>query len=407
MAQHKRHNTLILILLGSLCVVTPFAIDMYLPAFSTIAAQYKTSTSAISLTLSTYFVGFALGQMIYGPLLDRFGRKRPLYVGLAVYILSSIGCASAPTLKIFIALRFLEALGGCVAQVAAIAMVRDFFPVKESARIFSLLFLMIGVSPLAAPTVGSLLMTALGWRWIFVMLAIIAFLILAATFFFLPEGHQPDHSISLRPRALLGGFWDILKQPQFFTYTLAGAFSFAGLFAYVAGSPIIFMDGFHMNTKAFGIVFAVLVMGFIGGNQVNIFFLRRFSSQQIFFFALIVQVLIGIIFLAGIHIHFVGLKATLVLFFVFLSCIGLTYPNSAALALAPFSQHAGRASALMGCLQTGTGALVSVGIGTLGAGSVVALLSGTAAVALMVLLLGRPHIAELVISHDSEAVVMH
>ena len=407
MAHTKRRNTWILILLGALCVVTPFAIDMYLPAFSTIAAQYRTSTSAISLTLSTYFVGFALGQMIYGPLLDRFGRKRPLYVGLIVYILSSIGCASAHTLKIFIALRFIEALGGCVAQVAAIAMVRDFFPVKESARIFSLLFLMIGVSPLAAPTVGSLLMTALGWRWIFILLAIIAFLILAATFLFLPEGHQPDHSISLRPGPMIAGFWNILKQPQFFTYTLAGAFSFAGLFAYVAGSPIIFMDGFHMDTKAFGIVFAVLVMGFIGGNQVNIFLLRRFSSQQIFFAALIVQVLIGIVFFAGIHTHLVGLKATLVLFFVFLSCIGLTYPNSAALALAPFSQHAGRASALLGCLQTGTGALVSVGIGTLGASSVVALLSGTAVMALTVLLIGRPHIAHLIIGHDQEAVVLH
>ncbi len=162
-----------------------------------------------------------------------------------------------------------------------------------------------------------------------------------------------------------------------------------------------------MDTKAFGIVFAVLVMGFIGGNQVNIFLLRRFSSQQIFFAALIVQVLIGIVFFAGIHTHLVGLKATLVLFFVFLSCIGLTYPNSAALALAPFSQHAGRASALLGCLQTGTGALVSVGIGTLGASSVVALLSGTAVVALTVLLIGRPHIAHLIIGHDQEAVVLH
>src|ERR1700722_992834 len=166
MAHLKRHNTWIIVLLGALCVVTPFAIDMYLPAFSTIAAQYRTSTSAISLTLSTYFVGFALGQMIYGPLLDRYGRKRPLYVGLTVYILCSIGCAMAHNLHEFVALRFLEALGGCVAQVGAIAMVRDFFPVKESAKIFSLLFLMIGLSPLLAPTIGSLLIAALGWRWI-------------------------------------------------------------------------------------------------------------------------------------------------------------------------------------------------------------------------------------------------
>jgi MFS transporter, DHA1 family, multidrug resistance protein len=407
MAHLKRHNTWIIVLLGALCVVTPFAIDMYLPAFSTIAAEYKTVTPQISLSLSTYFVGFALGQIIYGPLLDRFGRKRPLYVGLALYILCSLGCAMAPNLRVFVALRFVEALGGCVAQVGAIAMVRDFFPVKESAKIFSLLFLMIGLSPLLAPTIGSLLIAALGWRWIFVVLAAIASAILSVTFLLLPEGHEPDHSISLRPGPILRGFWDILKEPQFITYTLAGAFSFAGLFAFVAGSPIIFMDGYHMGTKAFGIIFAVLVMGFIGGNQLNVFLLRRFTSRQIFFAALVAQVLIGVLFFAGVRSHIVGLKATLVLFFLFLSCIGLTYPNSAALALAPYSRHAGRASALLGCLQTGTGALISMGIGMLGAGSVVLLLSSTALVALVVLLVGRASIGHIIESEEEDMVALH
>jgi MFS transporter, DHA1 family, multidrug resistance protein len=407
MAHLKRHNTWIIVLLGALCVVTPFAIDMYLPAFSSIAAEYKTSTSQISLSLSTYFVGFSLGQIFYGPLLDRFGRKRPLYVGLMVYILCSLGCAVAPSLRAFVALRFLEALGGCVAQVGAIAMVRDFFPVKESAKIFSLLFLMIGLSPLLAPTIGSLLIVALGWRWIFALLAAIASAILVVTFLLLPEGHEPDHSVSLRPGPILRGFWNILKEPQFATYTLAGAFSFAGLFAFAAGSPIIFMDGFHMGAKAFGMIFAALVMGFIGGNQLNVYLLRRFTSRQIFFIALVAQVLIGILFFAGVHSHIVGLKATLVLFFFFLSCIGLTYPNSAALALAPYSSHAGRASALMGCLQTGTGALISMGIGMLGASSVVSLLSSTALIALVVLLVGRASIGRMVESEEQDMVILH
>jgi MFS transporter, DHA1 family, multidrug resistance protein len=407
MAHLQRHNTWIIVLLGALCVVTPFAVDMYLPAFAAIAAEYKTATPQISLSLSTYFVGFALGQIVYGPLLDRFGRKRPLYVGLTLYILCSLGCAVAPNLRAFVALRFLEALGGCVAQVGAIAMVRDFFPVKESAKIFSLLFLMIGISPLLAPTIGSLLLAALGWRWIFAVLAAVASAILAVTFLLLPEGHEPDRSISLRPGPILRGFWDILKEPQFITYTLAGAFSFAGLFAFVAGSPIIFMDGYHMGTKAFGIIFAVLVMGFIGGNQLNVFLLRRFTSRQIFFVALVAQVVIGVIFFAGVRSHIVGLKATLALFFFFLSCIGLTYPNSAALALAPYSRHAGRASALLGCLQTGTGALISMGIGMLGAGSVVLLLSSTALVALVVLLVGRTSISHLVESEEQDMVVLH
>jgi DHA1 family bicyclomycin/chloramphenicol resistance-like MFS transporter len=407
MVTHNRSNLWILLLLGSLCVVTPFAIDMYLPAFSRIAADFHRSTPEISLSLSTYFVGFALGQIIYGPLLDRFGRKRPLYVGLSIYIVCSIGCVAAPDLQIFVALRFLEALGGCVAQVGAIAMVRDFFPVKESAKVFSLLFLMIGVSPLLAPTIGSLIMTSLGWRWIFVILAAIATLILALTIFLLPEGHKPDHSVILSPRSILAGFWKIFRNPQFLTYTVAGAFSFAGLFTYVAGSPIIFMDGFHLSTKAFGIVFAALVMGFIGGNQLNILMLRRFTSQQIFLVALCLQVVIGIIFLAGMLSHTIGLAATLVLFFVFLSCIGLTYPNGAALGLAPFSQDAGRASALLGFLQTGTGALISMSIGVLGSRAVIPLLSVTALIALSFLMIGRRLIKEPVETVANEPVLLH
>jgi DHA1 family bicyclomycin/chloramphenicol resistance-like MFS transporter len=407
MPSSKHNLTWIILLLGSLCVVTPFAIDMYLPAFSRIAAEFRTTSPAISLSLSTYFVGFALGQVVYGPLLDRFGRKRPLYVGLIVYILCSIGCALAPNLRTFVALRFLEALGGCVAQVGAIAMVRDFFPAKESAKIFSLLFLMIGASPLLAPTIGSLLMSGLGWRWIFVLLATIAFVILSVTFFLLPEGHQPDHSVSLRAGPILNGFWNIFRDPQFLTYSLAGAFSFAGLFAFVAGSPIIFMDGFHMGTKAFGITFAVLVMGFIGGNQANVFLLRRYTSQQIFFLALLVQVAVGIVFFAGIHSHLVGLDSTLALFFLFLSCIGLTYPNAAALGLARFSRDAGRASALLGFLQTGTGAAVSMAIGLLGVQAVISMLSATAAVALLIYLAGRKSIAATVESREAESVLIH
>ncbi len=387
--------------------MTPFAIDMYLPAFSRIAAEYKTTTSAISLSLSTYFVGFALGQLIYGPLLDRFGRKKPLYVGLVLYILCSVGCATAPGLHTFVILRFLEALGGCVAQVGAIAMVRDFFPVKESAKVFSLLFLMIGVSPLLAPTIGSAMMAGLGWRWIFALLAAIAFVILTLTFFLLPEGHQPDHAVSLRPGPILAGFWAIFKEPQFLTYTLAGAFSFAGLFAFVAGSPILFMDGFHLGAKAFGAVFAVLVMGFIGGNQVNILLLRKFTSQQIFLAALLMQVLTGMLFFAGMRGHVIGLRATLLLFFIFLSCIGFTYPNAAALGLARFSRDAGRASALLGFLQMGTGALISMGIGLLGVDAVVSLLSSTALVALAIFAVGSMSIGKTVESEESETALMH
>jgi DHA1 family bicyclomycin/chloramphenicol resistance-like MFS transporter len=280
-------------------------------------------------------------------------------------------------------------------------MVRDFFHAKESARIFSLLFLIIGVSPLLAPTVGSALVSAFGWRWIFFILGAYALVTLALIFALLPEGHAPDTSISLKPRPIVGVFWFIFKQPQFYTYALAGAFSFAGLFAFVSGSPILFMDGYHLSTKAFGLVFAVLVMGFIGGNQVNVFLLKRFSSQQIFFYALFFQVMTGLVLFAGTRLHLFGLRGMMVLFFFFLLSIGLTYPNAAALGMAPFSRDAGSASALLGFLQAGTGSLISTGIGVLGPSAIVTLLSGSALVALVILVAGRTRIAELAEAAES------
>jgi len=387
----------LILLLGALSVVTPFAVDMYLPAFEHIAQTFHTTSAEVSLSLSTYFIGFALGQILYGPLLDRFGRKPPLYVGLTVYIVASFGCAIPHSLNSLILLRFLQALGGCVAQVGAVAMVRDFFPARETAKILSLLFLIIGVSPLLAPTVGSLVMIWLGWQWIFAVLGMIALVILTLVFFFLPEGHQPDPEISLKPKPILTGFASILREPQFCIYALAGAFSFAGLFAYVAGSPLIFMDGFHVSARIFGGIFAVLTMGFIGGNQLNVFLLRRYSSQQIFSFALFVQVTIGVLFFAGKQQPWLGIAPTLVLFFLFLSCIGLTYPNAAALALAPFSRNTGSASALLGFLQMGTGALISTGIGFFGAQAVVTLLSTTALVSLGLFLTGKKLIGVLAV----------
>lgn len=379
---------------------------MYLPAFSRIATQFHATTSAVSWSLSTYFIGFAFGQIIYGPLLDRFGRKRPLYFGLALYLVASALCIHPGSLAMLIVLRFLEAIGGCVAQVASVAMVRDFFPPEQSARILSLLFLIIGVSPLLAPTVGSILLLWLGWQWIFVALSGFALAIALAVVFLLPEPYRPDPSISLAPRSMFGSLFRIFTQPQFCVFALAGAFSFAGLFAYVAGSPIIFMDGFQVKEKTFGMIFAVLTGGFIAGSQLNIVLLRRFRSRHIFSVALTVQACTGIVFMTGMSLGWYAMNATCALFFVFLSCIGMTYPNAAALALAPFSRNVGSASALLGFIQMGTGALISTGIGFFGAGSVIALLGGTVLLAFGIFAVGGRLLPELVEAPASEEMVV-
>jgi DHA1 family bicyclomycin/chloramphenicol resistance-like MFS transporter len=287
-------------------------------------------------------------------------------------------------------LRFIQALGGCVAGVAAIAMVRDFFPVEESAKILSLLILILGLSPLLAPTFGGFIAAWLGWQWIFIVLSIIVSLILLLVIFFLPEGHRADPSVSLRMAPMMETFISILKQPRFSVYTLSGAFSFASLFLYVTGSPVIFMEIFRVSPQLYGGIFALLSVGFIGGNQINILLLRKYKSEQLFRVALVCQVMVTIIFLVGAMNNWWGLYATIAMFFLTLSCLGLIYPNGSAMALSPFSKNMGSASALLGFLQLGVAGIASGGVGLFNSGTsvpIVAMMVATSVVAWLILLI--------------------
>ena len=294
----------------------------------------------------------------------------------------------------------MQALSGCVASVAAMAMVRDFFPVEQSARIISLLVLILGASPLLAPTAGSFVVAAWGWHFVFLFLAAIVFIILLFIFFFLPEGHQPDSTISLKPKPIINGFKIILLEPRFYVFALAGTFSFSGLFVYVAGSPAIFMDYFHLSAKVYGGIFALLSLGFIGGSQMNHILTRKFNNEEIFKTTLIFQVIASAFFLFGVLNSWYGLITIIAFLFVLLLCAGLTYPNAAALALAPFSKNAGSASALLGFIQIGIGGLISSGVGMLhfkGSLSTAFIMTCTSAIALIILLAGKSQLAKNVL----------
>jgi MFS transporter, DHA1 family, multidrug resistance protein len=392
MPRARPSNILIILILGALSTVSPFSIDMYLPAFQQIARDLGTTPAQISLSVSGYFIGLALGQLLYGPLLDRFGRKPPLYAGLSLFVIASLGCVAVRSPGPFVAFRLLQALGGCVAQVGAVAMVRDFFPARESAKILSLLILVLSVSPLFAPSVGGLVATTAGWPWIFVILAAFALGLMIVIALLLPEGHQADPGISLRPRAILAGFADIIRQPQFHTYAIAGAFAFAGLFVYVTGSPIIFIDSFHVTPRVYGLIFAVLACAFIGGSQLNIWLSRRHADHKIFRLAVICQNIVMLIILAGTVGGWYGLNANIALLMLYLPFCGIAYPNAAAIALSPFSKNVGSASALLGFLQMGIGAIASTGVGLLQASSslpIFALMAATAVVGLAILLVNQ------------------
>lgn len=393
MEQQKAFNRKIVWILGGLSTLTPFAIDLYLPAFSQIAKEFNSNTATVSMSVASYFIGMAIGQILYGPFLDRFGRKPPVYFGLVIFIIASIGCQSAWDVPSLIAFRFVQALGGSAAWVGAVSMVRDFFPVKESARVFSLLFLIIGFSPLFAPSVGSLVVTTVGWKVIFTGLAGIAFLFALIMFFFLPEGHAPDPTISLKARPMLMTFKEILFTKKFARYALAGAFSFSTLFVYVAGSPLIFMEVHHVTAKMYGVIFALLSVGFIGGGQLNIQLMKKYSSEKIFQTALVAQVMASLVFLIGVLMNVFGLYGIIGMLFICLSSIGLINPNANALALSPFSRTVGSASALMGFIQIGISALVSFGVGlsnSVDVLPVVALMCGTSGGALIIYFLIQP-----------------
>jgi len=269
----KKRFYLILVL-GLLSAIGPFSIDMYLPAFPAIAADLHTTIAHVSLSLSSFFIGISFGQLLYGPLLDRFGRKKPLYAGLFLYLLASVGCALARTADALMALRLLQALGGCVGMVASRAMVRDMFHVKENAKIFSLLMLVVAISPIIAPTLGGYVTAAFRWQFIFVILILINIIILAAIYFILPESRAPDPNFSLKPKPIIENFLRVLKEPQFYTYALTGSVASAGLYAYIAGSPYVFMELFKVSERQYGWIFAMIAMGLIGASQLNSLFLK-------------------------------------------------------------------------------------------------------------------------------------
>lgn len=363
----KGQRSIIILILGLLSAIGPFSIDMYLPGFPAIAKDLHTSVDMVSYTLASFFIGVCIGQLICGPLLDRFGRKVPLYVGMGIYIVASIGCAASTSVEALILFRFFQALGGCVTMVAPRAVIRDLFPVHESAKIFSMMILILGVSPIIAPTVGSFLIAGFGWYAVFLVLGSITLLVLLGVIFLLPESMPPNPEHSLNIGSILSSFKTVLKNRQFYTYTMSGAIAAAGLFAYLAGSPFVMLTLHGVTEQQYGIIFAIIASGLIASSQVNNFLLKKYSSVQIVWVTLIIQTTAGLLLFAGTAVGIMNLYGMISLIFIFLSCQGFNFPNSSALSMAPFTKEAGSASALMGAIQMGFGALAAACVGLLNA----------------------------------------
>jgi DHA1 family bicyclomycin/chloramphenicol resistance-like MFS transporter len=232
--------------------------------------------------------------------------------------------------------------------------------VEDNAKVFALLILVLGASPMIAPTAGGYIISSYGWHAVFIVLTLICVLIFICCIFWLPGGNAPDPEYSLKPVPITKSFLSVFTTPKFYTYCLTGSLAFTGLFAYVAGSPVVFMNVFGVSLKTFGWIFAILSIGFIGSSQLNNLFLKRFNSQQILRFILICYMVLSILFFLFSQMGWLSLPVIMIFLFLLLGCVGIANPNTTALTLAPFDKNTGTASALMGAIQIGLGSLISV-----------------------------------------------
>ncbi|GAB3517966.1 multidrug effflux MFS transporter [Emticicia fontis] len=385
----------LIIILGLLSAIGAFSIDTYISGFPSIAADFKVPIDTVSYSISSFFLGICIGQMICGPLLDRFGRRIPLLIGLFLYTIASIGCAVSTSIEMLIIVRFFQALGGCVGIVAPRAIVRDLFPLNEIAKIFSLLVLVLGVSPIIAPTIGSYLIIAFGWHSVFWLQVIIGLSLLITVYFFLPESRPGDASLSLHPKVVSASFFRIFTNPQFITYALCGAAVSSGVYAYLAGSAAVFMKIYGATEQQYGYIFGLTAAGLIGSSQLNTLALRNKNSVNIIQTVLPIQAILGLLLVGLSLLHLHTFYTMLLIVLGFISCQGFIHPNTSALSLTPFSKDAGSASALMGAIQMSFGALASALVGWLGDGTNLPLTAIMACCPLLALLIfGAGRLAE-------------
>jgi MFS transporter, DHA1 family, multidrug resistance protein len=343
------------LILGMLTAFAPLSIDMYLPALPQIGGELHVSTAAVQLTLATFFVGLALGQFGAGPLIDRFGRTKPLYAGLAVYVLGSAGCALAPSVAALSAFRFLQALGGAVAIVVPRAVVRDVQSGAGAARMMSRLVLVMGVAPILAPLLGGALLDTFGWRSIFWTLAGAGLVSLAAVLFTLPETAPPrsGHAPRLPP------FGELLRDTSFVGHALAGGMVQSAMFAYIAGSSFVYITLYHVPPSQFGWFFGANAAGLIFNSQVNRRLLGPYTPSQLLQWAVRGALLASALIWTAAFTGWGGLWGMAGTLFLLMSTLGFIVPNATALALENHGKRAGIASALLGCLQFTLAALAA------------------------------------------------
>ena len=377
------------LMLGAFVALGPLTIDMYLPALPTIRQQLGTTSATVQLTLTGTLVGLALGQLVIGPLSDTLGRRRPLLAGTALHIAASLLVLIAPNVAVLGVLRVLQGVGTAATAVVALAIVRDLFDGRAAATMLSRLFLVMGVAPVLAPTIGGEILRFTSWRGVFAVLAGYGVLVLVAGSLALRETLPPDRRHSGGIADSLRTYGGLFRDRRYVGLILVAGLTMAALFTYVSGSSFVYQQQFGLDEQQFGLLFGAGAVWLISGTQLNPVLLRWWSPSQILVSATLAGTAAGALLLTLAATGAGGLFGIAVPLWVVLVSAGFALPNAPALALAEYGESAGSAAALLGAVQFGVGALVSPLVGLLGndavaMGSVIVVALALAVAVLMV-----------------------
>jgi len=374
------------LVLGLLSAIGPFAIDMYLPALPSIGSSLNASAGAVQMSLMAFFIALGLGQVVYGPASDMYGRKLPLYVGLVMFAVGSVGCALAPDIHTLVLWRAVQGLGACAGMVVPRAVVRDLHTGEEAASLTALLTLVFSVSPILAPLFGSFLIEWSGWRAVFWAVTVAAMLAMGLLFTGLEETRSTESRLSSSIGSALRGYGVLLRDGHFIGLVLIGAFGISAFFSYLANSSFVLIDHYGLTPREYSYAFGANAASFIGMSQLTGRMIKRFGMVPLVRLAVGgyagTMLLLLVLHLAGLH----SLALMLGLLFVGFGFLGLVLPTSAVLALDEHGEIAGTASALMGTLQFMVGAAVMACVGAFVDGTARPMLVGIAASAALTLL---------------------
>jgi DHA1 family bicyclomycin/chloramphenicol resistance-like MFS transporter len=387
-----RPNAKYVLLLGSMTALPAITTDMYLPSLPEVARDLGTTATAVQLTMTATLIGGAFGQLVIGPLSDKLGRRRPVLIGVTLHIVMSLVCAVAPGIEALIGARALQGFFNASATVVAMAVIRDRFAGSDASALISRLMLVIGVAPLFAPTVGGVIAGGVGWRGVFVALALFGVGLWVVVWRRLPETLPPERRREGGLRTALGGYRTLLRDGHFVALAVLPGLAMAALFGYVVGSPFVLRQQYGLTPHEFALLFAVNGIGLVGGAQVNAYLVKRMAPIRILRVALPAVVVLAALLIVVVLTETGGLLGLLVVLFLLLSMINFIAPNASALALGRHGEMAGTAAAFIGCLQAGVAGGVSPMVGVLGgdARAMALVMGASTAVAFVVLAVATP-----------------